>query len=685
MVRSKAASKKQKKSGIDFKKIKRKIGRKLPPPKNATNIEIKSKAIILPEQSVASEKAGLAVNKKGLTLKELLQQTSHYNAKIRKGALVGIRDLFIKYPAELRLHRYTVIEKLRERIDDSDKMVRETLYQLLKSVIFPGCKEENQGLFISLLMGYIFNAMIHLSIDVRMMAFKFFELLVEYYPSSFFLHADKILQNYAEILQKNQFYLQDKGKLKNALTGLVQCLSLLPCNKRGIGSSENNVADDGMLHAFDPHVPTESAGPCVINKKLEDLVLVLLNCFQEFMPVVHDANLLNAQIYDCILYVVRSIHLAVQYFFYGIGNGKVESHSPCKGSDTQLEGTISSALLKKLLSVFPLNPLHHISEKDHDRLLTVNIVITEIFLHSVKCIKPPNAILETFLEFIESVLLGKIVSETQSRKVVREKHVLPLLPFIPELIAQVENTWKFRLLQGFTHAFKDCHPESSLKLACLHVVEELLIPTGELSWIDASCPEIVEHRVAWIRELPSLLILLGDSYPSCSEVVLRLLLHVGQASFLNSPLKWEYDNTQHPLQEFYHRSTAEGNNCYGPFTRLPKECQELSICCLYYFSYLDPLLLKSLASCCLCPELHPEIVFRIIEVLHSAYKVGHIQIADYISFCATLLSCFKVSPESNKASKYETSKLIRKVIYSCLSQIGDNSLIKQTLEKVLVD
>lgn len=41
-------------------------------------------------------------------------------------------------------------------------------------------------------MGYIFNAMIHLSIDVRMMAFKFFELLVEYYPSSFFLHADKV-------------------------------------------------------------------------------------------------------------------------------------------------------------------------------------------------------------------------------------------------------------------------------------------------------------------------------------------------------------------------------------------------------------------------------------------------------------------------------------------------------------
>ena len=63
------------------------------------------------------------------------------------GALLGIRDLFIKYPAELRLHRYAVIEKLRERIDDENKVVCETLYQLFKSVIFPGCKEVTLSFF----------------------------------------------------------------------------------------------------------------------------------------------------------------------------------------------------------------------------------------------------------------------------------------------------------------------------------------------------------------------------------------------------------------------------------------------------------------------------------------------------------------------------------------------------------
>lgn len=65
------------------------------------------------------------------------------NFYLLEDALMGLKDLFQKYPAELRLHRYAVIEKLRERIGDDDKVVRETLYQLLKIVIFPGCKEVN--------------------------------------------------------------------------------------------------------------------------------------------------------------------------------------------------------------------------------------------------------------------------------------------------------------------------------------------------------------------------------------------------------------------------------------------------------------------------------------------------------------------------------------------------------------
>ncbi|GKE10609.1 armadillo-like helical domain-containing protein, partial [Tanacetum coccineum] len=112
-------------------------------------------------------------------------------SKFRYDALIGIRDIFLKHPAELKMHRLSVIEKLRERMGDEDKIVRETLYQLLKAVIFPECKEENQGTFISLMMAYVFNAMTHLSIDVRLMAFKFFDLVVQHYPVSFSMYAEK--------------------------------------------------------------------------------------------------------------------------------------------------------------------------------------------------------------------------------------------------------------------------------------------------------------------------------------------------------------------------------------------------------------------------------------------------------------------------------------------------------------
>lgn len=56
-------------------------------------------------------------------------------------ALRGIEDLFKSHPAELQSHKYASIQKLRERISDDDKAVREDFYKLFDTQIFPGCKE----------------------------------------------------------------------------------------------------------------------------------------------------------------------------------------------------------------------------------------------------------------------------------------------------------------------------------------------------------------------------------------------------------------------------------------------------------------------------------------------------------------------------------------------------------------
>jgi hypothetical protein len=55
--------------GVDFKKVKRKVGKKLPKAKNETDVSFKSKKINLPGQSLATESTEQAVSNRKLNLK----------------------------------------------------------------------------------------------------------------------------------------------------------------------------------------------------------------------------------------------------------------------------------------------------------------------------------------------------------------------------------------------------------------------------------------------------------------------------------------------------------------------------------------------------------------------------------------------------------------------------------------
>ncbi|KAG8375029.1 hypothetical protein BUALT_Bualt10G0057100 [Buddleja alternifolia] len=677
MVKNKSQSKKFQKRGVDFKKIKRKIGRKLPPPKNATNTEIKSKAIVLPEQSIAAEKAGLAVSRKGLTLKELLQQTSHHNAKVRKDALLGVKDIFLKHPNELKLHKLAVIEKLRERIGDDDKFVRETLYQLFKSVIFPGCAMDNQGPIVSLMTAYTFHAMTHLAIEVHLMAFKFFDLILQFFPSSFSLYAEKILQKYKDLLCKNHL-LHDKSKLKSILTGLIRCLSLLPCNER---EEENEFPEREVLHAYEPDVerPIDLAG----TKTLKDLLPILVGCFQDSIALMHSASQLDGQSFDCMLFILQSIDFIVGFSVSREADSQIRP-SRWKSDMIAYDQFISPIIFKKLWEVFPLNLVYHLSEKDDGRIFMLNTLITKIFLQLSCWSQCPSALLEKFLEFIESSL------STKSGKVFHEKHLLPLIPYIPKLTMQICSERRSRVLQAFTEVFTNCNPESSMKLACISAIKEMLDP--ESGWIDldANDPTLLDYAIAWIQSLPSLLILLDDKNPLCSKAAVRLLLRVGQVAPVRASILREFETTQYNFKGFFSMKKEEVI-CYGPFIKLSPDIQQLALHCVYYYSVMDSLLLQSLVLCCLCDDLEPDMVFCILEVLNCAFRAGHIPIADYASFHVTLLSRFRVYPEKNPVVEYDrksnrrTVKRVTKEVCSYLSQLGDHDLVFRMLEKIIVD
>ncbi|GJN02641.1 hypothetical protein PR202_ga20013 [Eleusine coracana subsp. coracana] len=385
-----SSSKKQKakpkqRGGVDFKKYKHKVGRKLPPPKNATNTEIKFKAIVLPEQSMASERAGMAVNKRGLTLRELLQQTGHYNANVRRAALNGIKDIVVKHPTELKLHKVAIIEKLQERICDSDKVVRESLYSLLQSQIIPSLKQ--------------------------LMAFRFLELVVLNFPSSFTSYSEQAFDNFIAVLSNDRIQLHDRNKLNSVLSGLGHCLSLV-AKTSNIGDTSNR-----QDHLHHPNLLA----------KLQNLVQILINSTEVSASEFCAKSAIDAQSSEALLSALHCLDLICRIFVHELKKPQLNFSI----SKTQFDSdSLRSSLLvhlKNLWGVKRVKRLFHEKAKTHR-----NKDLVEIYLS-------------------------------------------PLITALPGLISNAPDDSKGYLLEAFTDAFRDCKVDCKLILPYLDAVGEMLL------------------------------------------------------------------------------------------------------------------------------------------------------------------------------------------------------------------
>lgn len=121
--------------GVDFRRVKSKVGKKLPKAQNDTDVTFKSRAINLPGQSLNEDKSGQAVTLRNLTLQvaqqldsrrqcqgwihnmcclqELLNQLSHYSERVRKDALTGMQQLFLLHPEALSRQVYSRLRRAR--------------------------------------------------------------------------------------------------------------------------------------------------------------------------------------------------------------------------------------------------------------------------------------------------------------------------------------------------------------------------------------------------------------------------------------------------------------------------------------------------------------------------------------------------------------------------------------------
>uniref|UniRef100_A0A0D9W5Z4 Uncharacterized protein n=2 Tax=Leersia perrieri TaxID=77586 RepID=A0A0D9W5Z4_9ORYZ len=670
----KPKAKPKQRGGVDFKKYKHKVGRKLPPPKNATNTEIKSKSIVLPEQSMASERTGMAVNKRGLTLRELLQQTGHYNANVRRAALNGIKDLVVKHPSELKLHKVAIVEKLQERICDNDKVVRESLFSILQSFVFPSLKEDNaistrSTLF--LLMANILNGMTHLSMDIQLMSFRFLELVVINFPSSFPRYAEQVFNNFLAVLSNDRIHLQDKSKLNSVLNGLGHCLSQVAF------ATENGDASNRLVH----NVSGRELWKCTLDEdnsgsrafamsniltKLQNLIQILVNSVEVSASELFAKSTIDAQSSEALLSALHCLDLICKICIQEVKKPQMKFGR----SETQFGPEwLKSSLLVYLKKLWGVNRSFH--EKGDDRYYVFNLKIAEIFLCLSACMDDSMFPAEEFCQFVSS-LLSKV--KALRNKDIMEKHLSPLIISIPDLVSNAPDDSKGYLLEAFTDAFRDCKVDCKLILPYLDSVGKLLLPekTGILFTENDSG---LEYHGVWVDELPGILLQSIDKAPSVTKVVLELLLRIGQY------FPTIECGNMHSFVKLFGVKSSSGTVELGPFVNLPRDCQELAISCLYYFSNLLPDTMEPLASCCLSDVLEPTILFRVVEVLQSTYKAGNLHITEQLSFLSLLMARFRVHPgpfctqeDSQTSSNLITFKSLNHLILTSLSDMGDGSL-----------
>lgn len=745
MAKQKSSKKKKPQAvGVDFQKVKHKVGRKLLPPSNATQIEVKSKAILLPGQSVAQEKDGFAVSSRRQTLKELLMQTSHHNDHVRKEAVLGIKDLLSRHPEELSSHAVTLVEKLCPRMIDTDKSVQNALLLLLRTSIFASLPQVVMRPLVPIFMAYIFSAMTNLSMNIRMSAFRFLDVFIQSYPSIVVAgYLGQTVQYFVEFLGKAGVLGYGESKVLEVLSSLLQLLSaihlrLMAQNATNSGNTkmeqgpvENASQDKGRrtmaLHWYKSIVPQnnlasrleglagqvefiESPGSGVFSLQLADgLVKALLNCWAEFAPVVCSGQAPDRENMECMVKTCHSLYLILLCLKPELelgfscdvsarGVGTKLGNPMFDGNPTELQKWLQKhaipSFTRHLMACFSVGTQLINLPKDEELLLAVKFGISEVMLESVIAggvqIESESQDLSMLLDFVECVLDGRMLCSLSLSSSAMETYIKSMISFVPGLLHCISRESQVRLLQAFTVVFKNSYPSSKVKHVCLTCITDILKPVQVLSVRDGNKlveGDILEFQKQWLQALPRLLWELKHNHPSSSLAVLQVLHHLGQSAPENSLLAMEYTALQPILTPFFSFLSPAKNHqarwLYGPFMKLPIECQQLAIDLLYYFGSFSSAFLKAVARC-LCPELETSLVVRCVEVLQQAFCRGLIKLSDHLSFLFTLLLGRASCQESDNSQKdqavdFQRHKVITGVVCSCLCQVGDGRVLLNLL------
>ncbi|GAQ89087.1 hypothetical protein KFL_004860050 [Klebsormidium nitens] len=647
--------KKKKGPGIDFKRVKSKVGKKLPRADNFTRTDFKAKALHLPDQSVTASK-GTAVTSRNLSLQELLGQASHYNAHSRKDSLGGLQELLQAHPALLPLHTAAIIEKIAPRIADGDRAVREALLGLLSKTVLPALPEAVVAPFFPVLAVHVCNGLTHMTAEVRLSSVAFLDLLIARYPALLRaspLHA-QIEDHYVTLLSITGPFGRTPASLLKVLSSLH---SFLQASQPAAASQEkaSQTKDDmwqwGRTRASSLHGNRSAVGPKDGGRWPRDgegaadspgdargavpplaarLVPRLLDCWSECTPAALAVKP-DPPTAQSLVRIARVLHLLLD-------------HESISGQSIAQE--YLPQLTHKVAAQFPVAaPGVRVSAHDIEDLVDLNLAVCQLMLPFFGGVGAPpweGALVEYLQGVLEGRVLpgsGKGLAHGLEKRALTEAQTGVVLASLGQLLRVVGEEERSGLLAAFTRFYLGCGPQSRSKAAALHFMGGLLQDESTFSLVP---PAGVQQ---WLSSLPRLLWELRSASPPASHQVLLLLLRSARAASPEGPLASTIAALQPSLLPFVcltvppKKQGSGETRKFGPFVSLPEKTQALAVDLLPHLGALAPALISALAHCCGAPGVGVQVVLRLLQVLHHcAAAADTLTVATYLSFLVTLLA-----------------------------------------------
>ncbi|XP_019747674.1 testis-expressed protein 10 homolog isoform X2 [Hippocampus comes] len=214
---------KKKKRQDDFQKVKLKVGKKKPRADNATNTNFRTKGIYLPEQ-LKTDTSGPITNRQ-LGINDLLSQLHHYNANVKHGALLGLRELLLVNPSLLEQHLSRLLSEVAAVFTDKDANVRVAATRVLR-YIAQSVPAERVAPFFPLLSAHLCCAMTHIELSIQEDAMKVLDVLLEHYPALLAARPAVLLTNFLELISHRQ--TNGGAKKEQEAKGRTWALSVNP-------------------------------------------------------------------------------------------------------------------------------------------------------------------------------------------------------------------------------------------------------------------------------------------------------------------------------------------------------------------------------------------------------------------------------------------------------------------------